>query len=81
MNYSNNGKVFVEWEYHSRLDDGTIDKWHHWKRMTLKRAMKENRRIITCSFCKKPAISLSHYWPYMGPNHCEDHEKKAQKYG
>ncbi len=62
------GKCFVDW-----FENGEIG----WRRMTVKRATKEGRRIITCDKCSKPAISLDHYWPYYSDmNRCLDHALK-----
>lgn len=45
-----------------------------WRRMTLARAKKERREIISCSYCRRPAISLDHFWPYHSEvNHCAWH--------
>ncbi len=45
-----------------------------WRRMTVERATKEKRHIISCSYCRRPAISLDHYWPYHSEaNHCAWH--------
>ena len=65
------GLVFVEWHY----------RWgDHWKRMTLARAKKEKRIIITCWKCKRPAAQLDHYWPYhVEECLCKIHQKKAPK--
>ena len=73
-----NGKVFVKWEYRQKSPDGKkIEKWESWKRMTLKRAIKENREIIPCYFCKNPAASLDHCYPYMSDKTlCKNHHKK-----
>ena len=51
-----------------------VDKVQGWKRMTLYRARKENHDIISCSYCKYPAISLDHLYPYMNEaTHCAKH--------
>lgn len=63
---------FVEWYARGeRVPD--------WRRMTVARARKEGRRIITCARspgCKEPAVSVDHYWPYMrGANCCAAHRE------
>lgn len=50
-NYDSNKKVFVE------TRDG------YWRRESRKRANPE--KIIRCSYCKRPAVSLDHCWPYL----------------
>ena len=70
-------KVFVEHRYRN---NGTGDTWDSWKRMTLIRAYKENKRIITCSRCARPAVSLDHHWPHMNDyNVCAVHHAKDVK--
>lgn len=45
-----------------------------WRRMTVTRAKKENRTIIPCSYCKRPAITVDHYHPYHNEmTHCAWH--------
>lgn len=45
-----------------------------WKRMTLDRAKNENRPIIRCSYCSRPAISLDCLWPnHSEANYCAYH--------
>jgi len=51
-NYDCNGMVFVE------TDD-------YWERMPKKEAKKKGLKIIKCSYCDKPAVSLDHSWPYL----------------
>lgn len=36
-----------------------------WRRMTRVAAEKQGKRIIRCSYCKRPAISLDHSWPHL----------------
>ena len=50
---STKGKVFVE-----TRDMG-------WRRMTRVAAEKQGKPIIRCSYCKRPAISVDHCWPYL----------------
>jgi len=62
-NYDCNGKVFVAIK-------------NHWKRATKTTAEKKNLKIITCSYCDKPAVSLDHCYPYLQESTvCEDHFK------
>lgn len=83
--YDCNGKVFVEWEYVSTLTNNEtpevkIEKWDGWKRMTMKRALKENRKIILCCQCNEPAVSLDHFYPYMSNrNFCQKHHEAMVK--
>jgi len=49
------GMVFVESE----------EECTNWERMTRVVAEKQGKRIIRCSYCKRPAISLDHSWPYL----------------
>lgn len=59
---STKGKVFV-----STKDMG-------WRRMSRVTAEKQGRSIIRCSYCKRPAISLDHSWPYLQEaTHCAWH--------
>lgn len=76
--YSSNGKVFVDWEFRHKCDNGKIEKYSRWKRMTLARAKKENRSIIMCAKCKiNPAISLDHHYPWMNDyNLCDGCKSK-----
>lgn len=73
------GMCFVEWTYKRMvtLEDGTRfqDTCDRWKRMTLKRARKEKRKIIMCQVegCKHHAEVLSHYWPNEGDTICMKH--------
>ncbi len=56
------GKVFVE----------TSDLG--WRRMTRVAAEKAGRRIIKCSYCKRPATTVDHSWPYLiEATHCAWH--------
>jgi hypothetical protein len=74
MAYDSNGLVFVEWRHRQKLPNGKIEKYDWWKRMTLKRALKEKRKIIECEYCNRPAASLDHFWPYMSDdNFCKEH--------
>lgn len=77
--YDSNGMVFVQYTYRRKyIQDGTvlIEEMDSWKRMTLARAKKEHRRIIPCSMCNKPAVSLDHLWPYeIVFNRCAEHYK------
>lgn len=45
------------------------------RRMTVKRATKEGRKIIRCCYCKKQATWLDHCWPY-GEAMCEEHRER-----
>lgn len=61
-NYDNNRKVFV--------DDGDMS----WKRTTLKQAIRQKKSIVRCALCKKSAVSLDHFYPYMSENNrCKEH--------
>lgn len=56
------GKVFV--------DDGDLG----WERMPRKAAEKAGRRIIRCTYCKRPATTVDHSWPYLTEaTHCAWH--------
>lgn len=78
MSYDSNKKVFVNWKFRHKKDNGKIEEYLGWKRMTLARALKEKRTIIKCCHCKNPAIRLDHYYPYMlDMNACADHLKKS----
>lgn len=74
------GKPMCFVESYERQPDGTIEPVPSWKRMTVARAKREKRVIIPCALCKKPAISLCHYWPWNGNdmNYCADHRKVVQ---
>lgn len=74
MPFDGNGKVFVVWTYRRKFPNGKIEKHDGWKRMSYSRAVKEKRVIINCSYCKRPASRLDHYWPYMSEmNACSEH--------
>lgn len=77
--YDSNGKVFVCHTYKRKyIQDGVVltEEMDSWKRMTLARAKKEHRRIIPCSMCNRPAVSLDHLWPYeIMFNRCSEHYK------
>jgi len=83
--YDCNGKVFVEWEYHDTLTNSEtpevkIEKYDGWKRITLRRALKENRKIISCCQCREPAVSLDPLYPYMSDrNLCKQHYEEFIK--
>lgn len=63
------GKCFIQ---KSHKEWGLV-----WQRMTLARAKKEGRKIITCAKCKRPAISIDHHWPCENEhNYCERHSPK-----
>ena len=65
--YDCNGMVFVE------TDD-------YWKRMPKEEAEKQGLKIITCSYCDKPAVSLDHHYPYMADqNLCAEHYEAIVK--
>lgn len=69
-NYAANGenKVFVMWNYKDGISS--------WKRMTIKRAKREGRKIIPCCQCDKPAVTLDHCWPYLvDRTFCSKHDK------
>lgn len=57
------GHVFVE----------TKDvEYIEWRRVKTEDA--KGHRIISCSYCKNPAISLDHSWPYLTEaTYCADH--------
>ena len=62
--YDCNGMVFVE------VQDEDVGLW--WKRVAKEEA--EEGKIIKCSMCDKPAVSLDHYWPYYTERClCADH--------
>lgn len=64
--YDCNGMVFV------KTDDG-------WERVPKEQAKKENRKIITCSYCNKPAVSLDHCWPHLQKETvCKKHFKNER---
>ncbi len=72
--YDCNGKVFVEWKFRHKFLSGNTEEWEGWKRMALKRAIKEKRKIIKCNYCDKPVVRLDHLWDYHDElNACEDH--------
>jgi len=91
--YDSNGMVFVDWQYRRRLPKSIWYKDHRgrlvkeercdsWKRMTRYRAKKEGRKPIECCMCGRPAVSLSHSYPYdVCDNLCAEHFKqKRRKY-
>ena len=49
------GMCFVDWTYRRTTPDGNIQKLHDVKKMTLKRALNEKRRILRCYYCNEPA--------------------------
>ena len=49
-NYTSNGMVFV-----TAKEDENDDIGLSWERMPLDKAIKENREIIECCYCKKHA--------------------------
>lgn len=56
------GKVFVE-----TRDMG-------WERVDKAVAIKRGLPIISCSYCRRPATSVDHHYPYhTEANHCEWH--------
>ena len=60
--YDCNGMVFVE-------------KGDWWKKV--KKEDADESKIIKCSQCEKPAVSLDHYWPYSSKMClCADHYGK-----
>ena len=65
-NYAaNDGMVFVEHK-------------DHWRRIPAKEAEVKKKRVISCTYCSKPAISLDHCWPYLAENtYCADHKETA----
>ncbi len=75
--YDSNGKVFVEHTYHRKFKQNgktEIESMDSWKRMDLKTARKQGKKIICCSMCDKPAVSLDHLWPYdIMFNRCAEH--------
>jgi hypothetical protein len=61
-------------------NDGTVFVEHkdHWRRMKAEEATAKKKRIIPCTYCAKPAISLDHSWPYLVENtYCADHKETA----
>lgn len=60
------GRVFVLTRANQKVPN--------WKRMTRRAAKKAKRQVIPCSYCRRPATSLDHYWPYHSEaNHCAYH--------
>lgn len=56
------GMVFVE------TDD------MNWKRMKEADALEQKKRVIRCSYCTQPAISVDHCWPYLQEaTYCDQH--------
>lgn len=67
-----NGNVFIE---------TGEDNVPEWERVTLEQAIKQKSKIITCSYCQNPAISLDHFWPYHSEmNYCADHKQTAKDF-
>ncbi len=57
------GNVFVE-----------VESAGEWERMKETDAVEQKRRVIPCTYCAKPAISLDHSWPYLTEaTYCADH--------
>ena len=53
-----------------------------WKRMKEADAVEKKRRIIRCSYCTKPAISLDHCWPYLQEaSYCDKHRNWQELVG
>ena len=51
-----------------------------WERMSLSKAKRLKKTIITCVMCNKPAISLSHCWPYIQDfDRCKKHYNSEYK--
>lgn len=45
-----------------------------WKRIS-KSDLKPEMKIVECVYCKKPAISIDHHYPYESEfNYCKDHK-------
>lgn len=66
------GNVFVE---------TGEDNVPEWERVTLEQAIKEGKKIIKCSYCQNPAISLDHFWPYHSEmNYCAEHKQTAKDF-
>lgn len=67
--YDSNGGVFVE------VED---EEWGVvWRRVSKKKAESKGMKIISCSMCEKPAVSLDHHWPYFHDYcRCKDHYGK-----
>jgi hypothetical protein len=62
--YDANGKVFVHVQH---KEWGKV-----WKRVRADKA--DQKRVIRCCTCDKPAVSLDHLWPYHSEmNRCADH--------
>jgi len=62
---------FVEYEFKDKDSE-----YSHlsWKRMTIKKALKDNCKIITCSKCNKYAVTIDHHFPYFDNyNMCKEH--------
>jgi hypothetical protein len=62
--YDSNGKVFVSIRH---------KQWGEiWRRVSADKA--NPARVIRCSMCDKPAVSLDHLWPYHSEmNRCAKH--------
>ena len=57
--------VFVQVDDNNEID---------WEEVPLNHA--EEEKIIRCSKCEKPAVSMDHYWPFYSDNClCPDHLK------
>lgn len=67
------GKCFVEVEENGDLTGA-------WKRTTVKCAKEKGWRIIKCSYCNRPAISLDHCWPYLTEATYCAHHRDWQKH-
>ena len=77
--YDSNGKVFVEYSFHTKLANGKRGTYQSWKRMTMARAKKEKRNIIRC-LCGKPAVQMDHFSPYYWDyTLCAKCSKKMEK--
>lgn len=51
-------------------DDGDLG----WERVTRVEANKRGRPIIRCTYCKRPATTVDHCWPYLTEaTHCAWH--------
>lgn len=45
-----------------------------WQRMERATAEKRSLRIIRCSYCRRPATTVDHSWPYLTEaTHCAWH--------
>ena len=75
MPYDSNGKVFVKCE----INDGSGATFDSWKRVNPDKA--DQKKIIRCYFCDKPAVRLDHLHPYHDETTaCKDHLDEFKKH-